>query len=444
MSTTVASQLARREHGGPTDPAHDARLRRGILDTRISRANAALLCCAFLLLIYGVPIAQAVWEHQQDEESSLSGLVQRAPTQQHLRQFERDVEQASYARDYVQPRVQLLLSRYGRVGNKRAIIGRDGWLFYTPGLQHIVGPSFLDPEVIAQRATLESDETRQPDPRPAIRALARMLARRGIALVLFPVPDKAALQPLQLSGRRAGRERLPVARNPGWPAFRAELQRSGVTLFDPRPRLLVRGEPEHFLQQDTHWTPAWMAQVASALARVVTRVAELPPVREPGYRRVIQTAERVGDLVDMLKLPERQTLFAPRRVELAQVRDAAGELWEPDASADVLLLGDSFTNVFSEDYMGWGEAAGLAPQLAFALGRALDVIAQNDSGAFATRKLLAQSLAAGEDRLAGKRVVIWEFAERELSVGDWKRIAWPHMGARAAAGRIDAPSMEVP
>jgi hypothetical protein len=81
--------------------------------------------------------------------------------------------------------------------------------------------------------------------------------------------------------------------------------------------------------------------------------------------------------------------------------------------------------VFSLDAMGWGEAAGLGPHLALALGRDVDVIAQNDSGAFATRQALARELAAGADRLRGKRVVIWEFASRELSVGDWKTIAWP-------------------
>ena len=103
-----------------------------------------------------------------------------------------------------------------------------------------------------------------------------------------------------------------------------------------------------------------------------------------------------------------------------QVQDAAGTPWEPDASADVLLLGDSFTNIFTLEGMGWGSAAGLAPQLALALGRPLDVIAQNDAGAFATRQALSRELHAGQDRLAGKRVVVWEFASRELSVGDWK------------------------
>ena len=108
-----------------------------------------------------------------------------------------------------------------------------------------------------------------------------------------------------------------------------------------------------------------------------------------------------------------------------QVQDAAGTPWEPDASADVLLLGDSFTNIFTLEGMGWGSASGLAPHLALALGRPLDVIAQNDSGAYATRQALARELAAGQDRLAGKRVVIWEFASRELSVGDWKPLTLP-------------------
>ena len=77
---------------------------------------------------------------------------------------------------------------------------------------------------------------------------------------------------------------------------------------------------------------------------------------------------------------------------------------------------------------GWGDASGFAPQLSRELGRPLDVIAQNDSGAFATRQALGRELAAGNDRLAGKRVVIWEFASRELSVGDWQRVAWDVAG----------------
>ena len=56
------------------------------------------------------------------------------------------------------------------------------------------------------------------------------------------------------------------------------------------------------------------------------------------------------------------------------------------------------------------------------LQRPIDRIVRNDAGAHATREMLALSLGRGRDRLKGKRVVIWEFAARELSMGDWKLI----------------------
>jgi hypothetical protein len=72
--------------------------------------------------------------------------------------------------------------------------------------------------------------------------------------------------------------------------------------------------------------------------------------------------------------------------------------------------------------MGWGEAAGFAEHLSLALQRPVDRIARNDQAAFATREALARELARGRDRLDGKRVVIYQFASRELAVGDWKVI----------------------
>jgi alginate O-acetyltransferase complex protein AlgJ len=130
----------------------------------------------------------------------------------------------------------------------------------------------------------------------------------------------------------------------------------------------------------------------------------------------------------MLALPANQTLFSPQTVTIGRIEDLAGQPWRPREDADVLLLGDSFTNIFTAAAMGWGSAAGLAPQLAAALGRDVDVIAQNDAGAHTTRQLLARELAAGRDRLAGKKVVIWQFADRELAVGDWRPVSWPEPG----------------
>ena len=98
-------------------------------------------------------------------------------------------------------------------------------------------------------------------------------------------------------------------------------------------------------------------------------------------------------------------------------------MWRPSKDADILLLGDSFSNIFSLDALGWGESAGFAEHLSRALGgRPLDCILRNSDAAFATREILSRELARGRDRLAGKKLVVWEFAARELAFGDWKMI----------------------
>jgi hypothetical protein len=425
QSTLQAPDLIQPRAGGPTDPSHDEQLRRGLLKTDITRPLAWLLTLSFLVGICVIPLSQAYIERREDEESPLLDLFRRAPTVENLRQFEKDIEQASYAKAFVQPRLQLLLTRLGRVGNRLAVIGRGGWLYYQPGVLHVGGPGFLNPDIQRTRERAASDAGEPEifaDPRPAILAFHAALAKRGIRLVLVPLPDKAAVASQQLHGRRS---RAEWPNNPDFPAFVSALRQRGVAVFDALEAVPLAREGSLFLVQDTHWTPAFMQQVAKRLAAQVASVADLAPLANaPALHAVEQPAARVGDLVDMLKLPEEQALFLPQSVLVQQVQDETGKPWEPDPNADVLLLGDSFTNIFSLEGMGFGASSGLAPHLSLALGRPVDVIAQNDSGAFATRQALARELAGGIDRLAGKRVVIWEFASRELSVGDWKPMAW--------------------
>ncbi len=114
----------------------------------------------------------------------------------------------------------------------------------------------------------------------------------------------------------------------------------------------------------------------------------------------------------------------------------------------MLLLGDSFANIFSLEALGWGESAGLAEHLSAALGgRPLDCILRNSDGAFATREMLANELARGRDRLAGKKLVIWEFAARELAFGNWKLLDLnsdsrrPRVSIRRRRAMVEATGM---
>jgi alginate O-acetyltransferase complex protein AlgJ len=142
----------------------------------------------------------------------------------------------------------------------------------------------------------------------------------------------------------------------------------------------------------------------------------------------------MGDTAAMLDLPATQHRYPPERVTIGRVLGADGSPWRPSRSADVLVLGASFSNIYSTASLGWGESAGLAEHLSVALRRPVDRIVQNDQGAFATRARLARDLAGGTDRLAGKRAVIYQFATRELSSGDWAVIDL-HPAAPGRTGR---------
>jgi alginate O-acetyltransferase complex protein AlgJ len=153
----------------------------------------------------------------------------------------------------------------------------------------------------------------------------------------------------------------------------------------------------------------------------IAAMLELPGGFTPGDAAAafgLPLKEPVDRLGAWLGIPSAGPLYGPERATLRRLEP----LWRADTKAEVLVLGDSFSNIYSLGAMGWGESAGFVEHLSRALGRPLDRITQNDNGAFATRERLARKLARGQDRLAGKKLVIWQFAARELAVGDWRLV----------------------
>jgi alginate O-acetyltransferase complex protein AlgJ len=186
-----------------------------------------------------------------------------------------------------------------------------------------------------------------------------------------------------------------------------------------------------------------MAAVARRLAGFLKEHVELPQRGSAGVQTEAVAVSNRGDLAAMLELPAGPGRFGPETVQVEQVVGDGDLLWRLDTSADVLLLGDSFTNVFSLPTMGWAEAGGLAEHLSLELDRPIDAITRNDSGAWATRALLAQELARGRDRLRAKRVVVWEFAARELSLGDWRHVPLELGTAKSEGFFAPAPGSSV-
>jgi alginate O-acetyltransferase complex protein AlgJ len=414
-------------------------LNRGILPTAIAPWLARLMIGLFLATIFSVPVFQVVVEQVRHQPLGELELFARWPTAENLHRFEKDLHRRSVAGQLVRPHLQLALCRYQGMGNSNVIVGRGGWLFYRPGVDFLTGSGLLDPTRLRLRHKELSDageKTPCPDPRPAILAFHQACRQAGAHLVIVPVPDKGMIQPAGLTVRLAG-SGPAVPTNRDYPRFLDELRAAGVDIFDPTPAQVGRGDPPRFLRHDTHWTPDWMDTVACGLADHLRSRLGLPAPSPHSFMVREKQVSGVGDLVDMLELPRSQTLFPPQTVTIRQVLDRdTGALRQPRADADVLLLGDSFCNIYGAGEMGWGEGAGFPAQLARHLGRDVDVIARNGSGASGTRRELARRRAP----LSGKRVVIWEFAVRELMVGNWDLVPLPESQPDAPRPPSPTPS----
>lgn len=412
--------------------------------TQIQRRHAAGLTVAFLLLVSWVAPLQMLLDLRGGEPvhafALRSGLRQTPAAYREaggswldrvfaanrfllgeMHAYEDRLEKGSFLEAMLVPPLQYHFARTTGLGNEQAYLGRDGWLFYRPGVDYVTGPGFLDPRVLKRRALggHEWQAATQPDPIPAILQFRDQLAARGIRLVLVPVPVKPVLHPEKLA-----RGMDPVVRplhNASYPDFMRAMEEAGIVVFDTAPLLamtVLSEFPDRYLKTDTHWLPESMDLVAEGLADVVRIVGRLGEGRA-GYGEEETTVTALGDIAQMLRLPASQTLYPPESVTVRRVVDAEGVVWKADPLADVLLLGDSFSNIYSDERMGWGGSAGLAERLSFHLRRPVDAILRNDAGAHATRRMLSQQMLGGVDRLAGKKVVVWQFAARELAVGDW-------------------------
>ncbi len=348
--------------------------------------------------------------------------------------FEDSLEETSLVGAWFRPKIQAVLTRRLGAGNEQVYCGRPGWFFYRPAVDHLTGPGFLDPRELARRAAAGSEwqDAPEPDPLPAILEFREQLADRGIELLLLPVPVKASIHPEQLARRNSPAD--PPMQNPSLAALLERLADEGVHVFDATTLLMKtkdESDEAQYLRADTHWTPSAVDTVAGELANEVHRIVELPERTVVQYVEYDIQVSHPGDLVEMLELP---ALFDPQTIRIGVVRESTGAPWRSDASAEVLLLGDSFANIYSQQGLGWGTGAGLAQRLSYHLQLPLETLVRNDDGAYATRLALSRQIAADPDRLASTEIVVWEFTARELSFGDWRSV--PFAPRRPASGEV--------
>lgn len=412
--------------------------------TEMSRGTAWGLLAAFLLVIIGLPLVDEIKKARTaNGPDAFTSIVTKVPkafregwrsrptasapvrfnqgNKQVLKAFseyEDDLKDDSILSGLIQP-MQAFNTRTLLQGNELAVLGEDGWIFLKPGIDYLTGPPFLSPKRLKARAlgAPEWEDPPEPDPRPALLEFNDFLKRQGVKLVVVPAPVKPQIHPEHVSKRFA--DAKGPLNNPSFAPFVSELEAAGITVVDLAPVLWAHKDA--YLKTDTHWTSEGMQRACDA---IVAALALPRGTLKPTLSTMSIT--NVGDLVSATLDLENAGIFAPEVVALQQFSVDGTAFDFDDPAAEVVFLGDSFANIYSENEgLGWGDRGGLRDHLVARLKQPIYAITKNDNGAFATREeLYRRSLAKGTGFWKNKNVVIYEFAARELAVGNWKTFDW--------------------
>jgi hypothetical protein len=378
------------------------------------RGYLTFLSTCFLTIVSIVPLADAAIEMLRDGRSpTIAALFSRAPSQENLRSLESDLESSSWFPQALRPWWQRLRFTLLADLGEKAVLGRDGWLFYAPDVRYLVEP-FPQP---TGHATNE-------DPLSAIVTFRDQLLRRGIRLLVVPMPVKPSVYPDKLTRRVA----------PGGQSFSSptvelisRLREAGVevsNLFETFRRLRGKNSPSesepYYLVRDTHWSGKAVSIAAEEVAEQIRGLGWIDSgSTDYGLKAVM--VKRRSDVAQMVKTPGIEEKYPPEDVLCYQVvQETDSKPYQDDPHSPVLVLGDSFLRIYQRDEP---TAAGFISHLAMKLRRPLASIV-NDGGA---STLVRQELARRAEILQGKRLVIWEFVERDIRFGmeGWKEVSLP-------------------
>lgn len=371
-------------------------------EVRVGRAGQCLAVGAFLLFLL-VPAASLLVPSLRPHPSARSA----ADLKGRLAALDDTAKKLPLLEQWRRRDQSFLTRRFG-AGNQRVFAGGGGWLYYRPDLESVFGkgPYHVEPPSVAR----ERPGRAWRPPVPVIEEFAAQLAKRNLALVFVPVPTKPMVCREGL-GLASG-----ISAPPAWGRVADELAAAGIGFVDLLPLMQSRGsDAERYLKQDTHWTPATME---AAAREVASRIGH--PTRSGAARYRVEPVEREhrGDLEKMLDLGGDDPVLPPERAILRRVLDpATGAPVAGDPGSDVVLLGDSFVNVFEDASLGFGEpgetsiGAGFASHLALALGRPAQILAVNGGGATAAREAFA---ALPQERLERVKTVVWVLSARDL------------------------------
>ena len=327
-------------------------------------------------------------------------------TSRYLRAFENKVEDENALVLAFRPKYQLAVWNVFNDPGEKVVLGagEGRWLFYRQDVEFLVQPSPLD----VRSAKLDN-------PIQAILKFRDQLKAKGVELLVVITPGKPSIYPERLTGidglKLAGHGK----------AILDSLTKLGLNTVDLyTPLLSAKADDAKlgalYLDYDTHWTPRGAELAAGEIAKKVNAMVDAGQVNigEPSMDYVVSDslADRMGDIGEMSGL---------NKFNVFKVQQVTGHVVSPFKDdfrkSKILILGDSFSRIYQTDSP---VNAGWIAHFAKNISRPVSSIV-SDGGA---STLVREKLARKAGVLKGKKLLIWEFVERDLRFGaeGWKTI----------------------
>jgi alginate O-acetyltransferase complex protein AlgJ len=274
----------------------------------------------------------------------------------------------------------------------------NGWLYSKNELLHLAKGELANGQVTKKSACSKQKNT---DPIPALKFFNDELAKRGIKLIVVPVPPKIAVEPCAPFKRG---EAMAYLR-----PFYRELQAQGIEVLDLSETYLSDPKEHFYCRTDAHWNPAGIGAAAKELAKIIP----LRGKEEFALAGPMLTVS--GDLAKSLD---------PKNPEQENIAFTVVGSKTIDESSPVLLIGDSHTLVFSTGGDMLAEGGGLAERLALLLKMPVDRIGVKGSAATAVRINLYRKAVKKPAWLKNKKFVVYCFSCREFteSTSGWGKV----------------------
>ncbi len=278
-----------------------------------------------------------------------------------------------------------------------------GYLFYRMDLQYLLQSSTSPP--------IAEDPSRLPfaPVYGAVKSLSEKLQQIGVDLIFVPVPCRAEMLPDKLSEHAP--HDLPVS--PQRTALIEALLEAGVEVLDLAESMreaLGMGIEDVYFKDDAHWARFGIRRGAELIAERLGRYTfakeakKTAPRYEARETRYTFRSHLAPNLPDTLA-----DRYAQVETVIDAVYESGGERYQADLDAPILMIGDSYSYLFSR------QSANVGAHLALNLNMPITELMTEGGGPNVPRILKRYGL----NYVTKRRAIIWVMTSRWLIGSRW-------------------------